>query len=870
MEILKKDVIKEMEEKSRENLNRGIDIAVSILKHEFPFITGWDYKYNPESFRLSIYLVLMADMNLASEFYSSPIRNVYKHAEARVAYPFSPLEISTELNEDEKYELFKVIQKSLIEIYDEIPSELRHEFESYSSEKKEPKELYIEGFIFEKPKENINEQFDIDYYETKYNPPKEESDEEIKNLTKNDLLEYGKRYFSKKFFRLFSPKKWRHAVNNRWLEDICNELHWDECGGDNKKIYGFFFEKDGQKYVYVGITNNITSRFRTHLDIKKTRLSKFQKAIEELEIDPKDIDFSVLFPFFLPPNNAAQIEINLIKYFIEDPNYICLNAATGGQLGSRGSSKYIIDNSAKLIKIQNIKDEEEFMKLYPKEYDYLKKTRRLKYVNNLLDKRFFKQGQYSEKELEQIAKQYPSRGKLRMIDVNAYEAIRHRGLLDKFFPRNINESKSDEIQKNIEVINLIISEISWDGLCEIWVEYNEVDGDYEIRSKSTKRHFDYDDIVNELGYLQNTLRSMDIRNYIFTPWYVEECEDEVEFLNESEKETNYIPIIEEIIEPFKNEDCVCEIKVLYDEEDDMYSVYLVLGNEELNNNFFYVNGIRKYRDKLANKIKTEIKSYLPINNLYVGSYGKPNCGWSPLNESEDRPNKESINTLINDLILPQYEHIICDIEYKDTEERFDVTGKKTFNYPSATVTFIGGYGTKWWPRTLAVNEMYDNILNDVWDTIYDYTGIHVELYSKHVKNCKESINENWFKVPSSEYNSLEKIINMEMREKYGWWKDIKINTLNYIELYGDVQIEAELTVDEEWGANQWREFYPISEFPSNKGWEDNDDYRKVSLGDIMDSTYAEVIRNDLREILRYALNIEAYNMSFRNVYLIFE
>jgi hypothetical protein len=387
MQILKKDVLKEMEEKSRENLDRGIDIAVSILKHEFPFITGWDYKNDPETYRSTIYLVLMADMNLASEFYNSPIRNVYKHAEAKVSYPFSPLEISTELNEEEKYELFKVMQDSLKEIYDEIPSELRHEFESYASEKKEPKELYIEGFIFEKPKENINE-------------------------------------------------------------------------------------------------------------------------------------------------------------------------------------------------------------------------------------------------------------------------------------------------------------------------------------------------------------------------------------SEEETTTNYVPIIEEIIEPFKNEDAVCEINVWYDEEDDMYSVYLVLGTEELNDKFYYVDGIRTYRNKLARKIETEIKSYLPIDNLYVGSYGKPNCGWSPLNE-------------------------------------------------------------------------------------------------------------NWFKVPSSDYNSLEKIINLEMKEKYSWWKDIKINTLNYIELYGDVQIEAELTVDEEWGANQWREFYRISEFPGNKGWED-DGYELVRFGDIIDSTYAEVIRDNLREILRYALNIEAYNMSFRNVYLIFE
>jgi hypothetical protein len=480
MEILKKDILKEMEEKSRNNLNRGIDIAVSILKNEFTFVTGWDYKNNPETYRSSIYLVLKADMNLASEFYNSPIRNVYRHSDARVAYPFSPLEISTELNEEEKYELFNVIQKSLIEIYDEIPSELRHEFESYASEIKIPKELYIDGFVFEKPKEDIN------------------------------------------------------------------------------------------------------------------------------------------------------------------------------------------------------------------------------------------------------------------------------------------ENKRSEIERNLEAINLILNEISWDGLCDIWVDYNQEDNDYEIRSKTTKRHLYNDEIIKELGYLENNLIFMGLRTYIYSPWYVDECEDEATFLNESKEETNYIDFIKEIIEPFKNEDCVCDITVNFDEEDDMYGVYLITSQEELRSKFFYVDGMRSHINKLRNKIKTEIKSYLPIDNLYVGSYGKPNCGWSPLNE-------------------------------------------------------------------------------------------------------------NWFKVPSSDYNSLEKIINMVMKEKYSWWKDIKINTLNYIELYGDVQIDAELTVDEEWGANQWGEFYYNTKFPGNKGWEDNDGYnRRVSLGDIIDSTYAKEIRDDLIEILKYTLNIEMFGMSFTNVYLIFE
>jgi len=773
MEILKKDILKEMEEKSQENLDKGIDIAVSILKHEFPFVTGWEYKDNPHASRYTVYINLICDLYKASEFYNSPIKEYYKNnVETEAPYPFFPLKLSDEIDNDEKYRLYSIMQKTFTEIYDEIPDEYRHLITDYiSTDVVTPKEIYLDGFNFpsrNKLDENINEQFDIDYYETKYNPPKEESDEEVKNLTKNDLLEYGKRYFSKKFFRLFSPKKWRHAVNNRWLEDICNELHWDECGGDNKKIYGFFFEKDGQKYVYVGITNNITSRFRTHLDIKKTRLSKFQKAVEELEIDPKDIDFSVLFPFFLPPSSAAQIEINLIKYFIEDPNYICLNAATGGQLGSRGSSKYIIDNSAKLIKIQKIKDEEEFMKLYPKEYNYLKKTRRLKYVNNLLDKRFFKQGQYTEKDLEQIAKQYPTRGKLRMIDVNAYEAIRNRGLLDKFFPRNINENINDEVKQNISVINLILNEINWEGLCDIWVEYNDEDGDYEIRSKST---ISSDEIVEELGYLENTLRSMGIRPYIFTPWYVDDCEDEAKFLNEdyspAGKEITPNSIIVHKSNPMFRDKIMEEGLKVRDGE--CYKTYVgygikcipaIFATNSTNKRAWFdslydddiwfidtrmIPDVKWYKDKHFESTKKHIVTFqnIPkeaITLKYEGTGTSEDVlkSWpkdSPnLYESKDKSTKELIIAVLNTLVLPQYEHVICGFEYKE-EKRFAGKNGKTINSPSVTVTFIGGYGTRMWPRTQAVQKMYDDLLDEVWDTVWDYTGISVELYSKYVKEC---------------------------------------------------------------------------------------------------------------------------------------
>ena len=587
MEILKKDILKEMEEKSQENLDKGINMSVSILKNEFPFVTGWKYKHDPDFFNSTVYILLICDMDKSSEFYNSPIKDYYKNLEADVTYPFSPLEISNEIDNEEKYELYKEIQKSLDETYYEIPNDYRHTFKSYGSNTDLPKEINIDGFVFPAP-EKLSE-----------------------SESGNDKVSLAKSL----------------------IQQLFDEVSFIEQSTYNDRpLLTVYFDSDDT-------AANIESFF-TH------------------EICDTIKDYT-----------SGEIKCN--------PSW-------GPEWRTnRNNPDFLID--AILLK-------------------------------------------------------YDDEGKV------------------------LNENKLDEIERNLEVINLILSEISWNGLCEIWVEYNEDDKEYEIRSKSKLQDelSPLDEIQKELDFLDDSIRSMGIRPYIFTPWYVEECEDEVEFLNESEEETNYIPIIEEIIEPFKNEDCVCEINVWYDEEDDMYSVYLVLGTEELNGKFYYVDGIRTYRNKLARKIETEIKSYLPIDNLYVGSYGKPNCGWSPLNE-------------------------------------------------------------------------------------------------------------NWFKVPSSDYNSLEKVINLVMKEKYGWWKDIKINTLNYIDLYGDVQIEAELTVDEEWGANQWGEFYYNTKFPGNEGWEDGwGDRRRVSLGDITDSTYAEVIRDDLREIFKYTLNIESYNMSFINVYLIFE
>ena len=76
---------------------RGIDITISILKKEYPFILGWKY-HKDNDYRHSIYIDIVVDMKRASEFYGSPIEPYYMNIDSDedAAYPFSVLEMTSE------------------------------------------------------------------------------------------------------------------------------------------------------------------------------------------------------------------------------------------------------------------------------------------------------------------------------------------------------------------------------------------------------------------------------------------------------------------------------------------------------------------------------------------------------------------------------------------------------------------------------------------------------------------------------------------------------------------------------------------------------------------------------------------------------
>ena len=219
----------------------------------------------------------------------------------------------------------------------------------------------------------------------------------------------------------------------------------------------------------------------------------------------------------------------------------------------------------------------------------------------------------------------------------SYDLSDIRDIVEKLGDDNLIKEESDNdkvIQKNLRTINILLKQVSWEGLCNIWVEYNPVDKDYEIRSKSIHRHFDHDEIIKELDFLDNGIRSMGLNVYIYTPWHVEDCEDEIKFMNES------------------------------------------------------------------------------------------------INKSDEKRNK-IIEKIMDNIIFPEYKHIICG---------YDVKNDEVFNEPVVNVTFIGGYGTKLWPTTQGIQKMYSDVLDEIWNTIYDYINIPVGVTMETTPKCDEQEN----------------------------------------------------------------------------------------------------------------------------------
>ena len=111
-------------------------------------------------------------------------------------------------------------------------------------------------------------------------------------------------------------------------------------------------------------------------------------------------------------------------------------------------------------------------------------------------------------------------------------------------------------------------------------------------------------------------------------------------LREETKPGKYISALEDLTEDFKNEDCVCDIKISHKPEEfrDTYLITVVLGNRDIDDKFggHNITRERNYKSKLKRKITDEVLEFLPIP-FFVEFKQTPKCkDYKNLQESEDK------------------------------------------------------------------------------------------------------------------------------------------------------------------------------------------------------------------------------------------
>jgi hypothetical protein len=167
-------------------------------------------------------------------------------------------------------------------------------------------------------------------------------------------------------------------------------------------------------------------------------------------------------------------------------------------------------------------------------------------------------------------------------------------------------------------------------------------------------------------------------------------------LKEETNQGKYTNALEDLTEVYKNEDCVCDIKISYIPEEfrDLYLINVVIGIKELNSKFKGIQyQVRSYTQQLRKKITDEVLAFIPIPFLVTFS-DTPRCkDYKNLKESKIVDN---IKSFFGKKPLTKDDKLI-DIIVKfikdnyDIEERESSLDKKNTTYflrPGGNVVFL--------------------------------------------------------------------------------------------------------------------------------------------------------------------------------------
>jgi predicted transcriptional regulator len=132
----------------------------------------------------------------------------------------------------------------------------------------------------------------------------------------------------------------------------------------------------------------------------------------------------------------------------------------------------------------------------------------------------------------------------------------------------------------------------------------------------------------------------------------------------------------------------------------------------------------------------------------------------------------NLSSNIEELLQPtvdRYSDYVCEVQVFQ-----DVMNPKKY---SLRVFFVGGPSSKIWPMTQAVQSSREKVMKEMWETIYKFTGLSVELDSSTVKECKDSIPNKQEQNESTVSSTIKRRANQQTLKKYITKGEINYPTL---------------------------------------------------------------------------------------------
>ena len=101
--------------------------------------------------------------------------------------------------------------------------------------------------------------------------------------------------------------------------------------------------------------------------------------------------------------------------------------------------------------------------------------------------------------------------------------------------------------------------------------------------------------------------------------------------------------------------------------------------------------------------------------------------------------------------------MICKIDVVAPDKMYEDPAGRDYQ---VMVSVIGGSGSKNWPMTQFVHGSRSKIVDDVWQTVYNYMGLGTDVFLRNVKSCDEVMSE------STIPNTVKRRANSKILQDY--------------------------------------------------------------------------------------------------------